>query len=209
MSLRWPIAMGWCLPLLTSSSQGLRGGQSLPNCSICQVRRCQIVNFMNSHPKKRYFWGNKWKIDIFWEIFFSTPGHISDKLSIEISNDDQERVFQICKFYDPRGRVGTIKLYSENALFLLICSSQLLDIQYSQRGSSISCAPLRCKLKVEFGQVRQVNRGPAAGNLSLSRWKHRLTFVENKWELSPWMKISKNNKHNMFFASYNYMYAFM
>ena len=52
-SLRWPIARGW-LPAssvvhyLTSSSQELLG-QSLPNlvCSICRMKRQEIVNFTN------------------------------------------------------------------------------------------------------------------------------------------------------------------
>ena len=56
-----------------------------------------------------------------------------DQTNQVCSNDDQGRVYQNCKFHDPRGRgscarVWPYKLYSENALFFLKSSSLLPGI---------------------------------------------------------------------------------
>ena len=84
---------------LTSSLQKLLG-QSLPNlvCSICRVRRQEIVNFMTpTHPKGRLFWGKKCKIDVYLKKSSSLlPG--IDQTNQICSNDDQGRVYQIVNF---------------------------------------------------------------------------------------------------------------
>ena len=63
--------------MLTSSFQELQG-QSLPNlvCSICGVRKQEILNFITSSPKMREFWGKECKIDVFsLKIFLSSMGY--------------------------------------------------------------------------------------------------------------------------------------
>ena len=127
---------------LTSSSQELLG-QSSPNlvCSICRVRRQEIVNFMTPHPKGRNCGGKKCKIDVFLKKSSSLlPG--IDQTNQVCSNDDQGRVYQNCKFHDPRGRgscarVWPYKSWSKNALFLKKSSSLLPGIdQTNQVGSN-------------------------------------------------------------------------
>ena len=51
-------------------------------------------------------------------LFLSTLGHGSDKV---YSNDDQGRVYQNCKFHDPRcrGSCAGAWPYSENIIFLV------------------------------------------------------------------------------------------
>ena len=71
---------------LTSSSQELVG-QSLPDlvCITCKGKRNKIENFMThqpTYPKGTKFWINNCKIDLCYKnIFFSTPGHKSHKMS--------------------------------------------------------------------------------------------------------------------------------
>ena len=75
------------------------------------VLRCGYISYI---VKMHYFFKN----------LFSTPRHRSDKLSLlNYSYDDQGRVYQNCKFHDPRGRgycarAWPYESYSENALFL-------------------------------------------------------------------------------------------
>ena len=55
------------------------------------------------------------------KIVFPIPG--INQTNLVCNNDDQERVYQNCKFYDPRGRRSCARTWqyyfcSENALFL-------------------------------------------------------------------------------------------
>ena len=98
-------------------------GPIIPNlvCSICRVRRLEIVDFM-SPSRRGGNLGVKYVklMNFFFFLKFSTPRHGSDKLSD--SNDDQRRVYQNCSFHGPRGggsaRAWPYKPYGENVLFL-------------------------------------------------------------------------------------------
>ena len=77
---------------LTSSSQELLG-QSLV-CSICRVRRQEIVNFMTPVPRGGNFGVKSVKL-ILKKSSSPLPGIVQTKLIY--SNDDQGRVY----FHDP------------------------------------------------------------------------------------------------------------
>ena len=107
-SPRWPIAMGWRPsssvvrhPLFISFSQELMDQfRPMLVCTICTVRRQEIVNLMAPHIDQTH-WG--------------------------YSNDDQGRVYKNCIFNDPRGRgscAGAFP-YSANAIFLFFLLSTL------------------------------------------------------------------------------------
>ena len=99
---------------------------------MCRVRRLEIVNFMPPPPPME----NNFGVQSFTVMHFFQ--FCSLLLSLDhtnwvYNNNDQERVYQNSKFYDPRGMVccareWTNKSYSKNALFFKKKSSLLLSI---------------------------------------------------------------------------------
>ena len=57
---------------------------------------------MAPHRKRRYILGKKGTIDVFLKNSSLLRGMVQTKLVY--GNDDQGRVYENCKFYDPQGR---------------------------------------------------------------------------------------------------------
>ena len=110
-------------PLTTSSEELL--GQSYPNmvhiCSICRVRRQELVNFMTTHFKGKYFWRKKCKIDVFSKknLLYPRAWFRQNKCIVMIT---KKWYTKIVNFMTPGA--GVLRLgrghmsYSENALYL-------------------------------------------------------------------------------------------
>ena len=89
-----------------------RPGQSYSNlvCSICRVRRQEIVKFMTPNQRAGNFGVKRVKLRYFFKNLFSLlPG--IDQINQVCSNDDKGRVYQNCKFHDPRDWFLCVVIY--------------------------------------------------------------------------------------------------
>ena len=111
---------------LTSSSQELLG-QSLPNlvCSICRVRRQEIVNFMTPTQRGGSFGVKSVKLMYFSKNLLLTTQALIRQTKYVVMMTEEIKVYQNCKFHDAPGQgflcqgMWSYKSYSETALLLL------------------------------------------------------------------------------------------
>ena len=135
--VRWPIAMAWRPSLtvvrhpLTTSSQELLG-QSWPHlvslCSICRVRRQEIMNFIAPTPRGDNFGIKSLKLMYFSQNLFHSCAWIRQtKCKVMMT---KERLIKICKFHAPWGRGSCTGAWQYKTYSEIVCHCWFLFIPW-------------------------------------------------------------------------------